>query len=62
MFDEDNKIFEFEVNNLLPPVLSHLDNEALLGPDPYFDNQSLGELFLELAPEVPHPGARSLVQ
>ena len=54
LFDEDNKIFEFEVNNLLPPVLSHLDSEALLGPDPYFDSQSLGELFLELAPEVPH--------
>ena len=54
LFNEDNKIFEFQVNNLLPPVLSHLDNEALLGPDPYFDNQSLGELFLELAPEVPH--------
>ena len=54
LFNEDNKIFEFEVNNLLPPVLSMLDNEALLGPDPYFDNQSLGELFLELAPEVPH--------
>ena len=54
LFDEDNKIFEFEVNNLLPPVLSHLDNEALLGPDPYFNNQSLGQLFLELAPEVPH--------
>ncbi len=54
LFDEGNKIFEFEVNNLLPPVLSHLDNEALLGPDPYFDNQSLGELFLELAAEVPH--------
>ena len=54
LFDEDNKIFEFEVNNLLPPVLSHLDNEALLGPDPYFNNQSLGQLFLELAAEVPH--------
>ena len=54
LFNEDNKIFEFEVNNLLPPVLSMLDNEALLGPDPYFDNQSLGELFLELAAEVPH--------
>ncbi len=54
LFDEDNKIFEFQVNNLLPPVISHLDNEALLSPDPYFDNQSLGELFLELAPEVPH--------
>ena len=54
LFNEDNKIFEWEVNNLIPPVLSHLDNEALLGPDPFFDNQSLGELFLELAPEVPH--------
>ena len=54
LFNEANKIFEFEVNNLLPPVLSHLDNEALLGPDPYFNNQSLGELFLELAAEVPH--------
>ena len=53
LFNEDNKIFEFQVNNLLPPVLSHLSNEALLGPDPYFDNQSLGELFRELAPEVP---------
>ena len=53
LFDENNKIFEWEVNNLIPPVLSHLDNEALLAPDPYFDNQSLGELFLELAPEVP---------
>ena len=54
LFDVDNKIFEFEVNNLLPPVLSHLENEALLGPDPFFNDQSLGELFLELAPEVPH--------
>ncbi len=53
LFNEDNKIFEYHVNNLLPPVLSHLDNEALLAPDPYFDNQSVGELFLELAPEVP---------
>ena len=53
MFDEDNKILEYHINNLLPPILSHLDNEALLAPDPYFDNQSLGELFLELAPEVP---------
>ena len=53
MFDEDNKILEYHVNNLLPPVLSHLDNEALLAPDPYFDNQPVGELFLELAPEVP---------
>ena len=53
MFDEDNKILEYHVNNLLPPVLSHLDNEALLAPDPYFDNQKVGELFLELAPEVP---------
>ncbi|MDE2636803.1 MAG: sugar ABC transporter substrate-binding protein [Chloroflexota bacterium] len=53
LFDEDNKIFEYHVNNLLPPILSHLDNEALLAPDPYFDNQPVGELFLELAPEVP---------
>ena len=53
MFNEDNKILEYHINNLLPPVLSHLDNEALLAPDPYFDNQPVGELFLELAPEVP---------
>jgi arabinosaccharide transport system substrate-binding protein len=53
LFNEDNKIFEWEVNNLIPPVLSHLSNEALLQPDAFFDNQSLGELFLELAPEVP---------
>ena len=31
-------------------------------PDAFFNNQSLGELFLELAPEVPLPGSRSLVQ
>ena len=54
LFNEDNKIFEWEVNNLLPPILSHLENEALQAPDPFFDNQSLGALFLELAPEVPH--------
>ena len=53
LFNEENKIFEWEVNNLIPPVLSHLDNEQLLQPDPFFDNQSLGELYLELAPEVP---------
>jgi ABC-type glycerol-3-phosphate transport system substrate-binding protein len=53
LFNEDNKIFEWEVNNLIPPVLSHLSNEALLQPDAFFDNQSLGELYLELAPEVP---------
>ena len=53
LFNEANKIFEWEVNNLIPPVLSHLDNEQLLQPDPFFDNQSLGELYLELAPEVP---------
>ena len=54
LFNEENKIFEWEVNNLIPPVLSHLDNEKLLQPDPFFDNQSLGELYLELAPEVPY--------
>ena len=53
LFNEENKIFEWEVNNLIPPVLSHLDNEALLQPDAFFDNQSLGALYLELAPEVP---------
>ena len=53
LFNEENKIFEWEVNNLIPPVLSMLDNEALLQPDAFFDNQSLGALFLELAPEVP---------
>ena len=25
LFNEDNKIFEWEVNNLIPPVLSHLE-------------------------------------
>ena len=53
LFNEENKIFEWEVNNLIPPVLSHLDNEALLQPDAFFDNQSLGALYMELAPEVP---------
>lgn len=53
LFNEDNKILEFEVNNLLPPVQSMLDNPALLEPDPYFGDQALGELYEQLANDLP---------
>ncbi len=53
LFDQDNKYIEYEVNNLIPPIRSMLDDERYLTPDPWFSEQSIGGLYRDLADEIP---------
>jgi len=53
MFDPDNKYLEFTVNDLLPPVKSMLEDPRYLKPDGWYSGQPIGELYLDLADEMP---------
>jgi arabinosaccharide transport system substrate-binding protein len=53
LFDLDNKYLEFTVNDLLPPIKSMLSDPRYLKPDEWYSGQPIGELYLELADEIP---------
>ncbi len=53
LFDKDNKYIEYGVNNLIPPILSMLDDERYLAPDPWYSDQSIGALYRDLGGEIP---------
>jgi arabinosaccharide transport system substrate-binding protein len=43
----------FEQTNILPPIKSAWNMPVLKKPDPFFSNQRRGELYAQLAPDVP---------
>ena len=41
------------VTDILPPVIAQWDDPAYHQPDPFFGGQKIGELFVDLARQIP---------
>ena len=52
-FDRASLINRYETTLIIPPLKAAWDAEALKQPLEYLGGQPLGELFIELAPELP---------
>ena len=52
-FDRSSLINRYETTLIIPPLKAAWDAEALKQPLEYLGGQPLGELFIELAPELP---------
>jgi len=53
MLSVEGNVRRFEETNLFPPYIPAMDNERLHKSDEYFSGQDLGQIFADLAPDVP---------
>ena len=51
--DRDGLINRYETTRIIPPLKSAWDDPIYKEPDTYLGGQQLGELFIELSPELP---------
>lgn len=65
MLSVEGNVRRFELTNLFPPLIPAMSDPRLHIKDPFFDGQDLGQLFQEVAPNVPpqyqHPYRAELV-